>query len=155
MGFLRYWTLKNLPNFFLAAPTLLSIVLSSIWLWSQPDRRLRKYAIVQMLLGTLALTNYHVQTITRIGSCFPGLYWWASEVIVREVRAESDGAQKPTVSVSNRKKSTSKSNARAQQQLQDTVVTPRRGGSGKLMVRICVSWVLVQSILYAAFLPPA
>lgn len=37
---------------------------------------IRSLAIIQVLLGAMAITNYHVQIITRISSAYPLLYLW-------------------------------------------------------------------------------
>ena len=45
----------------------------------------RRLAIPQVLLAGLALTTYHVQIVTRIGSGYPLWYWWlASKVIGKD-----------------------------------------------------------------------
>lgn len=109
VGFLKYWTLSNLPLFLLAAPMLLIISFSSleIWAWdmeSAPNNRrsgryyednveteravkhsrriVQRLAVPQMVLAILALTTYHVQIITRISSGYPVWYWWLTSMIL-------------------------------------------------------------------------
>lgn len=41
----------------------------------------RRFAVPQLVLGVLALTNYHVQIITRISSGYPLWYWWLASKI--------------------------------------------------------------------------
>ncbi|KAL8834620.1 MAG: hypothetical protein Q9170_003668 [Blastenia crenularia] len=105
VGLFRYWTLSNAPLFLLAAPMLLIMILSAIWVWSpvysskrqgsDPSRApmtdgwispvglasARRFAVPQLLLATLALTNYHVQIVTRISSAYPLWYWWLASKI--------------------------------------------------------------------------
>jgi phosphatidylinositol glycan class V len=95
VGFLKYWTLSNLPLFFLAAPMLICLCLASRsalqgQLWAKPTRgsggsarqtRLRqscvtRLAIPQALLAIMAATSYHVQIINRISSGYPLWYWY-------------------------------------------------------------------------------
>lgn len=99
LGFLRYWTWSNMPLFLLAAPMLFILIQSAVWTWRRslatidprkvrPDIRnlqrdalssyaaMRRIAVPQLLLAILALTNYHVQIITRLSSAYPVLYWW-------------------------------------------------------------------------------
>lgn len=69
VGFLRYWTFNNIPNFLFGLPTILILLLS---LPGQPlDLQLVQGAI---LVG--AIFFWHVQILTRIASCLPGPYWY-------------------------------------------------------------------------------
>lgn len=69
VGFLRYWTLNNVPNFFFGLPTIILLLLS---LRGQPlDLQLVQGAI---LIG--ATFFWHVQIVTRVASCLPGPYWY-------------------------------------------------------------------------------
>jgi len=88
----------------------------------------------------LALTTYHVQIITRISSCLPGICWWVAELLVREARVDSSPRPESNGGGSLER---------------PTVVDDCRKSSGKLVVRMCVTWILFQTVLFAAFLPPA
>lgn len=87
VGTFRYWTVSNLPLFLLASPTL------AVLIWSAYDcisSRQGSHAAVaqsqlqdsiyvaipQLVLAILAITNYHVQIITRISSGYPYWYIW-------------------------------------------------------------------------------
>ncbi|KAK0640994.1 hypothetical protein B0T16DRAFT_205763 [Cercophora newfieldiana] len=108
VGFLRYWKLSNVPLFLLAAPMLAIMVRSaaetlvsgttktqakppagdkdSTTVDSEPARLttlVRSAAAAQLLLAVLAVTNYHVQIITRISSAYPLWYWWLAGKLVR------------------------------------------------------------------------
>ncbi|AEO64180.1 450d1c96-0cdd-4525-a3d1-aefd0f7013fd [Thermothielavioides terrestris] len=96
-GFLRYWTLSNLPLFLLATPMLLILTRSGVE--HLTDRRvlvpgkpaesarllslLQSAAAAQVLLAVLAVTSYHVQIITRISSGYPLWYWWVAGCLIR------------------------------------------------------------------------
>jgi phosphatidylinositol glycan class V len=97
VGFLRYWTVSNLPLFLLAAPMLAVMLKSGVDHLSnrrlpaadKPAESARLLSLVQaaaaaqVLLAVLALTSYHVQIITRISSGYPLWYWWVAGFLVR------------------------------------------------------------------------
>ncbi|KAI9758619.1 MAG: ER membrane glycoprotein subunit of the GPI transamidase complex-like protein [Candelina submexicana] len=141
VGFLRYWTISNLPLFLLAAPMLLVMVRSSVWAFSSkavtsPSSTLseqsrasisamclRRFALPQLLLSILAFTNYHVQIITRLSSGYVVWYWWAALVV---------GADDKQIKMGK-----------------------WRLQPGKLMSRWMVMYAIIQAGLFASFLPPA
>jgi GPI mannosyltransferase 2 len=43
----------------------------------------RSAAAAQLLLAVMAVTNYHVQIITRISSAYPLWYWWVAGKLIR------------------------------------------------------------------------
>lgn len=101
VGFLRYWTLSNIPLFLLAAPMLAILVKSGLD-HLVPAGRLsaekkaaappevsgclatlvRAAATTQVMLAVLALSTYHVQIISRVSSGYPLWYWWLAGSIV-------------------------------------------------------------------------
>jgi GPI mannosyltransferase 2 len=95
VGTFRYWTVSNLPLFLLASPTL-AILLWSAWdcfpaKRGSPTAVLRSQhtdamylAAPQFVLAVLAITNYHVQIITRLSSGYPYWYVWLALVNIRE-----------------------------------------------------------------------
>ncbi|KAH7419070.1 GPI mannosyltransferase 2 [Cadophora sp. MPI-SDFR-AT-0126] len=133
-GFLRYWTVSNLPLFLLATPMFFILTRSGLWALSfnisqsqdqtGKDQRtgegraaqqvLRNLAVTQLSLVALTLSTAHVQIITRISSAFPVWLWYG---------ALASQAGKNTLA----------------------------GG----FVRFMVIYALVQGGLYASFLPPA
>ncbi|KAF4595777.1 glycosyltransferase family 76 protein [Ophiocordyceps camponoti-floridani] len=90
VGFLRYWTLKQLPLFLLASPMLFILISSGLAMCRNPStgryhrRLVRSLAAVQTLVAVLAITNYHVQIINRLSSGFPVWYWWVAGRILDE-----------------------------------------------------------------------
>ncbi|KAG4443790.1 hypothetical protein IFR05_000690 [Cadophora sp. M221] len=133
-GFLRYWTVSNLPLFLLAMPMFGILTTSGFWALklNASDRQgqfdktqrtkegsgaqqvVRNLAVTQLSLVLLTLSTAHVQIITRISSAFPVWLWYGS-------KASQDGK------------------------------TMLVGGFVKFMV----IYALVQGGLYASFLPPA
>ncbi len=97
-GFLRYWTLPNVPLFLLATPML--AVLAKAGVDQLGSRRrlpvaddpaeaarllslVQSAAVAQVLLAVLATTSYHVQIITRISSGYPLWHWWLAGLLIR------------------------------------------------------------------------
>ncbi|KAL7788186.1 hypothetical protein V8C37DRAFT_411754 [Trichoderma ceciliae] len=60
-GFLRYWSLNQLPLFLLASPMLALLIKSGL-----------------DVSFNLAITNFHVQIITRMSSGYPIWHWWVA-----------------------------------------------------------------------------
>ncbi|KAJ5815092.1 hypothetical protein N7474_006869 [Penicillium riverlandense] len=129
VGFLRYWTVSNLPLFLLAAPLIALLCRSSLWAMSasehahspdHPGSMLVRLSIPQGLLAVLALTSYHVQIINRISSGYPLWYWYLVSGAVSSL-------------------SRPKANHR--------VLTTAVQGM--------VGYGLIQGVLFGSFLPPA
>ena len=126
-GFLRYWTVSNLPLFLLATPMLTVLIRSGVEyltnrrlpMADKPVESARLVSLVQSaaaaqaLLALLALTSYHVQIITRISSGYPMWYWWLAGSLVRGEKL------------------------------------------GRWLVMFMVIYGSVQGVLFASFLPPA
>jgi len=111
VGFLRYWKLSNLPLFLLAAPMLYILLESGAAVLAgvkypaaaaaattagsskaAVDHKtvgaartvtvIRAAAAAQVLLAVMAITNYHVQIITRIASGCPVWYFWLGQSLI-------------------------------------------------------------------------
>jgi len=96
VGFLRYWTLSQLPNFLLAVPVLLLLACSSIhnikWTITEclfPAQKrgssspflslsLTPHAIHAFILTTTLLFASHTQIILRVAASMPFTYWSAA-----------------------------------------------------------------------------
>ena len=145
-GFLRYWTLSNLPLFALAGPVLAILVSSSVWAVNVESRRkipsttpqdfptgqltgrlLRSLAIPQIVLAVMVYFCNHVQIIIRLSSGYPVWYVWAAALLL-------DGY---TAYPSARKRHLEGSRC------------------GQTIVQYMVIYAAVQGVLFASFLPPA
>ncbi|KAJ5460277.1 GPI mannosyltransferase 2 [Penicillium daleae] len=137
VGFLRYWTVSNIPLFLLAAPMLAVLCKSALWALKAPSTlrsdsggtsssqvspgsMLFRLAVPQGLLAVMALTSYHVQIVNRISSGYPVWYWWL-------VSTAMGSFQDPQKS--------------------------RRGLS--IAAQAMVAYALIQAVLFGSFLPPA
>ncbi|KAF2460572.1 GPI mannosyltransferase 2 [Lineolata rhizophorae] len=118
VGFLRYWTAPNIPLFLIAYPTLYLMLSTSSQAragWLVVDRRipqkssktrdadrpetdrylekcLRELALPQLVLAITAVTNFHVQIISRIASGYPVWYFGVAAALVAEAQ-KSHGPQ--------------------------------------------------------------
>ncbi|RGP71389.1 gpi mannosyltransferase 2 [Fusarium sporotrichioides] len=101
VGFLKYWTPNQIPLFLLAAPMLTILLKSGTETMREPSRGLRAMtmgtdeqsrllvrtlAAMQTLLAILAITNYHVQIISRLSSGYPVWYWWVASCLMDKQR---------------------------------------------------------------------
>lgn len=130
VGFLKYWTLSNLPLFLLATPMLMLLLATGYLALARTDllssvektdtaevatfeQALARMGLPQFILALLALTNFHVQIVNRISSGYPVWY------IVLAIAMNTDCRKVEWV------------------------------------VRGAIMYALVQGALYASFMPPA
>ena len=146
VGFLKYWTVSNLPLFLLATPMLFILLRSGVWALQgcssseisddkgkqenidvSPPLRInqaiaRRFATPQIAVAALALTTYHVQIITRLSSGYPIWYWWLASLTLEDHK---------------------------------TYLMGRKQGTAFTISRWMVIYAIVQGGLFASFLPPA
>ncbi|EME44970.1 glycosyltransferase family 76 protein [Dothistroma septosporum NZE10] len=150
VGFLRYWTLSNLPLFALAAPTLLVLTATGTIALRQRFystsynenaghnemhrfvRLIARFALPQMVLAVLAASSFHVQIINRISSGYPVWYIVLAMGTLRLTRPAG-----PILHWYPDRLSTSLAR------------------HSELLVRAMIMYALVQGGLYASFMPPA
>ncbi|KAK7208639.1 GPI mannosyltransferase 2 [Myxozyma melibiosi] len=106
-GLFKYWRTWQIPNFFFAFPTWF-LFYRSFQRYAGVSH-LRPYVIIQALMGIMSLLLWHVQIITRVGTCMPLVYWYVAE----------------------------------------------RRHEGLWEVRYMITWIGVQAVLFASFIPPA
>ena len=156
VGFLRYWTLNNLPLFLLAGPMLAILLYTGFIALARPsdiisaccppkeglqrkvktfDRIMPRFALPQIALAIMAATSFHVQIINRVSSGYPVWY------IVLAAAIHAAPAKEPSTGSSR-----------------DSNSSPFRPLKTRLLqwvVRGMVMYAVVQGGLYASFLPPA
>ncbi|KAG9563181.1 DUF409 domain protein, partial [Aureobasidium melanogenum] len=156
VGFLRYWTLSNIPLFLLALP-MLGVLISTGFvaptLNLEPPRRPRPensrhksvylvcLALPQILLAFLALTTFHVQIVNRIATGYP---IWYIVLAAAFVSPNMVGRVDKTVRQDNQ----SSIVATLKYQLS-------KQSTQQLVVRGMLMYSIIQGGLYASFMPPA
>ncbi|KAK6513489.1 ER membrane glycoprotein subunit of the GPI transamidase complex-like protein [Arthrobotrys megalospora] len=159
VGLLKYWTPGNIPLFLLAAPMLYVLFKTSLDIMgiqnpttnrlyslnlTQANKDLLfRLTVPQLLLATLAVTNYHVQIITRLSSGLPMWYIVAAAALVQTTAiTQEPGSQ-----------DSSKLNESGKATVEDSSTT---GASwARVAVRFFLGYQVVQAVLYGGFLPPA
>ncbi|KAL9121889.1 MAG: hypothetical protein Q9187_001556 [Circinaria calcarea] len=151
-GFLRYWTVSNIPLFILAGPMLLLMARSTLWAWvelpkpveiNSDDKKtisrfsrntprefnkatthalVRRFSLPQAALAVSALAVYHVQIITRLSSAYPVWYWWLAFTMVENHKRDA---------------------------------ISKGFNLPMITIRWIVMYVMIQGVLFASFLPPA
>jgi GPI mannosyltransferase 2 len=91
-GFLRYWTVSQIPNFVIAAPPLLSIMaFSSFVLFNQKKNEgyspfanpsLVPHAIHALVHCAILIFASHVQIVLRLAASMPLTYWAAAWLVM-------------------------------------------------------------------------
>lgn len=110
-GFLKYFTIANIPMFVIAAPQLLILGLSINFFKSWVT--LKSLTIMSAIYLALQFTTMHVQIVNRVSTFIPLHIWYVSYLYT---------------------------------------VNPERG---RWILKWWIFWVILQTALFAAFLPPA
>ncbi|KAJ6558584.1 glycosyltransferase family 76 protein [Mycena vulgaris] len=94
IGFLRYWTLQQLPNFVIAAPPLLAISAFSVhhlrnWIKSPAatghaflSASIAPHAIHALIMCGILLFASHTQIVLRLAASMPITYWAAAWLLL-------------------------------------------------------------------------
>lgn len=115
VGFMKYWSPNNIPNFILAIPLMIIHGLAiSHYISELPKiKKIMPLIIINSLLMVGAVFFWNVQIFNRISSFLPLSYWYVAQLII-----ENDW-------------------------------------KGRAMVYFMIIYGLLQTSLFAAFLPPA
>jgi len=172
VGFLRYWTVSNIPLFLIAIPILClmlitafiaivdpTLLLSRTTNGTEHDTKvnetaaksadehrfaecLRCFALPQAVLALLTLTNFHVQIINRISSGYSVLYIVLAMAFTTADTVPAGGASSPP-------RTDTKSSVGM------LVSRLRNRGVQRYVFTGMVLYAIVQGGLFASFLPPA
>lgn len=159
VGFLKYWTLSNLPLFLIALPMLSLLSLTALTCLSvrqMPAKyqsssssrsnelvtrqspspiAFRQMALPQLALAILALTNFHVQIINRISSGYP-LWYIVLAIAITTTEETPNGKTSGDAVLSG-------------------IPYLSRRKTQQWIVRSMVMYAMIQGGLFASFLPPA
>ncbi|ODQ50326.1 mannosyltransferase [Saitoella complicata NRRL Y-17804] len=82
VGFLRYWTLNQVPMWILAGPMLALSTLSTVHYAKYATRNVElvPFVVLQAFLILVAVTTMHVQIWTRVSSSSVPTYWYAADI---------------------------------------------------------------------------
>ncbi|QLL34442.1 hypothetical protein HG536_0G03040 [Torulaspora globosa] len=83
-GFLRYWTLNNIPNFLIAMPNFVVMFYSTIYFTRiYPSFRVRPLVFVTQAFLIMIALFAHVQIINRVSSFIPLHLWYLADRLLR------------------------------------------------------------------------
>ena len=160
VGFLRYWTINNLPLFLLAGPMLVIMLYTGyIGLFrsglaasacsrsqNAKDAQLEekvfnhvmpRLALPQLILAATAATSFHVQIVNRISSGYP-VWYILLAIAICTASTDLDTSMGQKQGPTNAKSA--------------TILPQKHLG---YIVRGMAMYAIVQGGLYASFLPPA
>ncbi|QLQ80361.1 hypothetical protein HG537_0D03620 [Torulaspora globosa] len=84
-GFLKYWTLNNIPNFLIAMPNFVVMFYSTIYFTRiYPSFRVRPLVFITQALLIMIALFAHVQIINRISSFIPLHLWYLADRLLRK-----------------------------------------------------------------------
>ncbi|OUM54990.1 hypothetical protein BVG19_g4465 [[Candida] boidinii] len=161
VGFLAYFTNNNIPNFLIALPSSIILLLSCLCYCN--NNKLSGIVILSSTYLFLQFTSWHVQIINRVMSFTPIYIWFVGELINNEnvynkkLKEDSKNNNKNNLT-GNKLDNSNKSNHEIIEELvteNQIKYTVKINKFGKYIARWWVIWVLCQTGLYACFLPPA
>lgn len=81
VGFFKYWTPNNIPNFAFGAPTIFLSGMSITYFSKYyPIERITAVSLVNLVFLAAACLFWHVQIVTRVHTFLPSLYWFSAGV---------------------------------------------------------------------------
>lgn len=125
-GFLKYWTLNNIPNFLFALPNFIALIYSVIYFSRiYPYYNLRPLVWITASMIIIFLLFAHVQTVNRISSFIPLHLWYIADRLVKSSNSKNEMKFRGDDRIAH------------------------------YYILWVVLWVPIQTVLFASFLPPA
>ncbi|GAV51636.1 hypothetical protein ZYGR_0AF01070 [Zygosaccharomyces rouxii] len=126
VGFLKYWTTNNIPNFLFALPNIVLLLYSSVYFSKiYPYYSLKPHIWVTTSLVVVILLFVHVQIINRISTFIPLHLWYLADRLLKI--SNSKGKRMP----------------RGDDRI------------AHYYILWLIFWIPLQTVLFAYFLPPA
>lgn len=84
-GFLKYWTVNNIPNFLIAMPNFVVMLYSTVYFTRiYPYFRVRPLVFITQAFLITILLFAHVQIINRVSSFIPLHLWYLADRLLRK-----------------------------------------------------------------------
>ena len=131
IGFLNYWTPNNIPNFLFALPTILTLLVSINYFRGEYVPHLRPLLLMTGLFLFLGITSWHVQILTRVSGFIPLSSWYLACKLIESNNSAGLRGKFYKAGVS--------------------LGVPIE----KVIITWNFLWIVVQTALFAGFLPPA
>lgn len=129
VGFMKYWTIGNIPNFLFAVPNIVLFVYSIVYFTKiYPYNNLKPITYISIAFLLVILLFAHVQIINRVGSFNPLPLWYIADRLTKRISYN---------------KHSDKKKARG-----DDIIV-------KWYINWLLYWIPIQTALFAFFLPPA
>ncbi|CCF57069.1 hypothetical protein KAFR_0C00740 [Kazachstania africana CBS 2517] len=127
VGFLRYWTISNVPNFIMGFPNLIILVYSIIYFTRvYPINNLKPLCLISGGFLIIMIFLAHFQIINRLITFIPLHLWYLADRLVKKGQIKEGKMMRGG---------------------DDTIV--------KSYIYWLMIWIPVQTVLFACFLPPA
>lgn len=133
VGFLKYWTINNIPNFLFSLPNIV-IFISAVRYFQYKEYNVRLNSLKIITLGFLFVIIFiaHVQIINRISTFIPLHLWYISDVLNKtSMKIEKDKSD----------------NIKDSKSIDLLIV--------KFYIFWLTFWIPIQTVLFTNFLPPA
>ena len=125
VGFMKYWTINNIPNFLFAVPNIVVMWYSTVYFSLQyPCSNLKPIIWTTRAFLLIMVLFAHIQIINRVSSFIPLHLWYIADRL-NKMTITKDSAAKGD----------------------DRLI--------KYYVTWLIFWIPVQTTLFASFLPPA
>ncbi|CCH57816.1 hypothetical protein TBLA_0A00140 [Henningerozyma blattae CBS 6284] len=146
VGFLKYWTINNIPNFIFALPNIVILISASVYFMK--DRTFKRIPLIYINFSLCLILIFfaNVQIINRVSSFLPLHLWYIAIILINQSILNDK-----KLKVKKEKKTISK----------DIIIKKTFLGNNihYIIVNYYLIWLVIwfplQTIFFASFLPPA